>query len=362
VHRKCRKQNLEPQRALRNTEELVGNEPREQALFEFLRGGAEGAAVVGGGDLPELGVGSASVNAAGVADRNVAVDFAVNQENGDRGGGGGIFWRNVLHVEVVLQAGADESDLDKRTQDDASNPGAEVEGLTHAVVGDLAKSGEGRFGGDGAEVRVGVEGLEELRGVHGFAEGEDAAGIIFRWLNLRFEKVRPQMNVVALDEAVGGEWAVAQAVGAGVGEKHGESMSDEELGVSGHAEAVIAESVEKEDGVAVGMMGVDQPGAEGCVVGRGDGDFGEVGVEGPGGVAHCGDFVFGERTADGVQCGVGEGDAADGAESQIEDEGEDAASGAAGQGHGLMNGTADGDFWFRELRLLSTIQKSKTPL
>ena len=63
------------------------------------------------------------------------------------------------------------------------------------------------------------------------------------------------------------------------------------------------------------------PGAEGDVVGSGDGDVGEVGVEGAGGVADCGDFVFGERTAGGVEGGVGQGDAADGAEGEVEDEG-----------------------------------------
>ncbi len=53
-----------------------------------------------------------------------------------------------------------------------------MEGLSHAVVGDLAKIGEGRFGGYGAEEWVGVERLKELGGSHGFAEGEDAAGVI----------------------------------------------------------------------------------------------------------------------------------------------------------------------------------------
>jgi hypothetical protein len=61
-----------------------------------------------------------------------------------------------------------------------------MKGLTHAVVGDLAKSGEGRFGGYGAEVGVSVEGLEELRGAHGFAEGEDAVGMGLVWWNLGF--------------------------------------------------------------------------------------------------------------------------------------------------------------------------------
>jgi hypothetical protein len=86
-----------------------------------------------------------------------------------------------------------------------------------------------------------------------------------------------------------------------------------------HAETVVAEAVEEEDGVAVGVVGMDEPGAQRCVVEGGDGDVGEVGVEGAGFVADCGDFVFGERAAGGVQGGVGEGDAADGAEGEVED-------------------------------------------
>jgi len=74
------------------------------------------------------------------------------------------------------------------------NPGTEVEGLSHAVVGDLAKIGEGRFGGDGAEVGVSLDGLEELGGAHGFAEGEDAAGMI-----VLFQKVEPLVNVGAFE-------------------------------------------------------------------------------------------------------------------------------------------------------------------
>ena len=50
-----------------------------------------------------------------------------------------------------------------------------MEGLPHAVVGDLTKIGEGRFGGHGAEVWMGVERLQELCRAHGFSESVDAA-------------------------------------------------------------------------------------------------------------------------------------------------------------------------------------------
>jgi len=78
--------------------------------------------------------------------------------------------------------------------------------------------------------------------------------------------------------------------------------------------------VEKEDGVAVGMMGMDDPGAERDAVGRGDGHVGEFGVEGVCGLAKFGGFVFGERAAGGVQRAVGEVDAADSAEGEIQEQ------------------------------------------
>lgn len=78
--------------------------------------------------------------------------------------------------------------------------------------------------------------------------------------------------------------------------------------------------MEKEDGVAVGMMGMDDPGAERDAVGRGDGHVGEFGVEGVCGLAKFGGFVFGERAAGGVQRAVGEVDAADSAEGEIQEQ------------------------------------------
>jgi len=62
------------------------DEPGQRAAFEFLGGGAQGAAVVGVGDFPELGAGIAGVDDLRMTDWNVAVDLAVNQEHGDFGG------------------------------------------------------------------------------------------------------------------------------------------------------------------------------------------------------------------------------------------------------------------------------------
>ena len=189
-----------------------------------------------------------------------------------------------------------------------------MEGLFHAVVGDLTKIGEGRFGGYGAEVRVRVERLEELRGTHGFAEAEGAARMI-----LRLQEVEPLVNVVALEKSLGGERAAAGAVSAGVGEEHGESVGEEELGVSGHADAVVAKAVEENNGVSVWVMGAEGPGAKRDGVGRCDGDVGGIGVESLSGLADRGGFFVGEWAASRVESAVGDDDAPDYAEDEIQE-------------------------------------------
>jgi len=197
--------------------------------------------------------------------------------------------------------------------------------LSHAVVGNLTKIGEGGFGGDGTEARVCVERLKELSCAHGFAESEDAVGMI-----LRVEKLEPLVDVVALEESVGGEWAAAGAVGTGVGEQDSESMGEKELCVSGHADAVVGEAVKEEDGVSVGVIGSNEPGAECRLICCRDGDIGEVGVESDGGTAHRCDFFVAEWASCGVEGSVGYEDAHDCAEGTVEDQGEDEAADSAG--------------------------------
>ena len=152
-------------------------------------------------------------------------------------------------------------------------------GLAHSVVSNLTKTSEGRLGDYGAEVRVRVERLQEFCRAHGFAEAVDAARmeLIVR-IKLIVEEVDPLVNVVALEQAVGRELAAAGAVGAGVGHKDRVSVSEEELSIAGHAEAIVSETVEQEDGVVVRVAREDEPGAQGDGVLRGDGDVDEVAV------------------------------------------------------------------------------------
>lgn len=68
-------------------------------------------------------------------------------------------------------------------------------------------------------------------------------------------------------------------MGAGVGEQDRESVSEEQLCVSGHADAVVAQTVEKDYGVAIAVMGMDGPGTESDGVWRGDRNVIEVRIE-----------------------------------------------------------------------------------
>jgi len=151
--------------------------------------------------------------------------------------------------------------------------------LAHAVVGDLAEVREGGFDGYSAEIWMRVERLQELRGAHGFGEAVDAARmeLIVR-IELAVEEVDPLVDVVALEQAVGRELAAADAMGAGVGHKDRVSVSEEKLSIAGYAEAIVAETVEQEYGVMVGVARNDEPGAQGDRVLSGNGDIAEAGV------------------------------------------------------------------------------------
>jgi hypothetical protein len=293
--------------------------------------GAYGSAVLGVGDLPENYVRIAGPDATGMARRNVAVDLAMNQKDRNSGSCDRIFWRDLLHVQAVLPARIEEGEFDDGAKDGASEPWAEVKGLSHAVVSDLAEGGERRFGGYCAEARLDRERLEELSRAHRFGKSEDAVRVI-----LRGEEVEPLVNVVAFEEAVGGEWSSAYAVGAGVGEKDGESVCEEELRVSGHANAVVGQAVEENCGVSVAAMGMDDPGAEEDGVWGCDGNVCEIGVQLVSDVTHGGFVFLRQRAAGGMQGAVGYEDSCYCGECQIEREEEQEAAGFSGSAHWFL--------------------------
>lgn len=135
------------------------------------------------------------------------------------------------------------------------------------------------------------------------------------------EEIDPLVDVVLFEEAVGCERAAADAVSAGVGEEYGELVGEEELRVSDHADAVVAESVKKKDGVAVRVVRTDEPGLQRCSLWRRDGRVFEFCVESVGGLAGVGDLSVTERTTRRVKCAVRDEDAGDRAEGEVESQG-----------------------------------------
>ena len=177
-------------------------------------------------------------------------------------------------------------------------------------------------------MRAGVERLQKLRGAHGFSQAKDTVGMV-----LRGEELEPLVSVVAFDEAVGGERSAAGAVSACVREKNTVAAREQELSVAGHADAVVAEAVEQDHSVSVGVARMDGPGMQGDGVGCGDGDVFKIGDERAGGFDHGGFFILGERTARGVESTVGDPDSCHGAEGEIEKDRESEAAGSAGKAH-----------------------------
>jgi hypothetical protein len=299
--------------------------PGENALFKFLWRRAHRSAVIGVRNFPEHGLRISLVNETRVSNGNVSIDLAVNQEYGDWRGRDPIFRRDLLQIEPVFPAGPQKCGFDewteKRTPEPRSHRRAEMKRLSHAVVSDFVKIRKRGFSDDGAEMRTGSERLQKLRGAHGFSQAEDAARMI-----LRRQQVEPLPNVVALEQTVGGERAAAGALRAGVGEEDAVAVSEQQVRVSGHADAVVAEAVKEDDGISVSVPRMDGPGTEHDRVGRGDGNVLQIGVEGVGGFDHGGFIFERERTTRRVQCAVGDPDSSDGAEGEIENDGENQAS------------------------------------
>lgn len=303
----------------------VIREPGENALFKFLWRRTHRSAVIGVRNFPEHGLRISLVNETRVPNGNVSIDLAVNQEYGDWRGRDRGLGRDLLQIEPIFPAGAQKSGFDewteKRTPEPRSHRRAEMERLSHAVVSDFVKIRKRGFSDDGAEMRTGSERLQKLRGAHGFSQAEDAVRTV-----LRRQPVEPLPNVVALEQTVGGERAAAGALRAGVGDEDAVAVSEQQVRVSGHADAVVAEAVKEDDGISVGVPRMDGPGTEHDRVGRGDGNVLQIGVEGVGGVDHGGFIFWRKRTTRRVQCAVGDPDSSDGAEGEIENDGENQAS------------------------------------
>ena len=81
-------------------------------MFEFFWRCAEGAAVVGVGDLPQHCLRIMGVNEARMTYGDVAVDLAVDKEDRNIAMGDGLFGRDLLHIQSILPSCTQERDFD----------------------------------------------------------------------------------------------------------------------------------------------------------------------------------------------------------------------------------------------------------
>ena len=115
-------------------------EPGQNSVLEFLRCGGHRAAMVRARDSPELQLRIVGYEAQRVAERDVAVHYAMNEQDGNMRVGDGVFGRGLRQVDLIFGTRNQQRNLDNRTQDSSSKPRPSGEALPHAIVSDLAKS------------------------------------------------------------------------------------------------------------------------------------------------------------------------------------------------------------------------------
>ena len=107
-------------------------------------------------------------------------------------------------------------------------------------------------------------------------------------------------------------------------------MGEKESCVPGHADAVVADTVEKEDRVSVSTSGMNFPSAKDDLIWRSDGNVVEFGIQNAGGLAGLGCFEFRQWSNGGVECAVSEIDTSYDAMNYLQDESEEDSARAAG--------------------------------
>src|SRR6266498_1459691 len=173
-----------------------------------------------------------------VAQRDVAIRLPVNQKNRDAGVGDNIRRRSMFKIEVIPEAGDYECHFDHRPQKGSSRPRPGGKMLTHAVVSNLSKSRERRFCYHGAEIRLDIQSLQQLRGTHGLSKA-----INTMWVVCTTYPLKPPPNVVTFEQSVSSKIAAALAMRARIGHEYRVSVHQEELRIPNSSQSVVAESV-----------------------------------------------------------------------------------------------------------------------
>ena len=136
-------------------------------------------------------------------------------------------------------------------------------------------------------------------------------------------------------------------MGAGIGEKHRESVREQKLRISSHAQAIIAESMKKEDRIAIGQRRPHELATENRRVGSCDGDVLHNGVQGLNPPSEGCRVLWCEAAARRMQGSIGKNDAANGTEGEIQEQPEDEPAEAAVSCHILIDDTGRKPCWFR---------------
>ena len=184
--------------------------------------------------------------------------------------------------------------------------------LTHAIISDLTEIGERGLGRDRTEPPFDCHALQQLRCSHRLAESKYAGGV-----RAILEPIDPLMNVLAFQQAVGGERASTFSVSAGVGHKDGIPGGQEELGIPNHSAAVIAHAMQHYDCTPIGCGRLDQPCLEIGLVRGSEGDILQLGTGLPGDLKGVCQLIGVEWAAGGMKGVIGHEDASNRAKNNI---------------------------------------------
>jgi hypothetical protein len=272
-------------------------EEGEDAAAKFHGLKTEGRGVKRAGDDPELfGAAGGGVDPFRVAAGEGDVFFVTDEKDGEGSRGHGFFRRDFGGMESRERFAA----IEKRPTEGREERFSEERRPAQpgVIVGRFAKAGEGRFGDNRFDARIGCGGLQGDPCAHGFAQNEDMfwqrtvrpAGPVplDRKTGIhegRKHCVNDGSSIIAFEPTIRGDRAFAGAVSASVHHDDAVAGSQKKFGLADDADAVIGDAVKEEDPAAVGLRRGNFPAAEHGTVGGANVEVFAVSAgEGKGGV------------------------------------------------------------------------------
>lgn len=268
-------------------------EEGQDAALEFGGLVAESGGVERAGNDPHLfGTASGGVDALRVATGKSLVHFVADEKNRESARSDSFDGGNFRDGKSGEFLSAIEQRPTKWSEKRFTKPG--ILAKASIVVRSFAKAGEGSFGDDGFDARIGGGGLQSDARAHGFAESENMIGPPRRTVRPagpapldrnaknrvgRKQCVNDGAGVVAFEPAVSGDGAFTGAVSAGVHHDDTVASAEQYFGLAHDAHAVIGDTVEDNDPTAVGGFWADLPAAEHEAIGGADIEVFAVGAD-----------------------------------------------------------------------------------